>query len=91
MEIKICQILVWNLIDRMSAHLASWKAQLDLARHSHQVPEPGHIGPTWSKQDDFPAWVVHLARYHFAQNGYWWEASAAQAMESETGGTEESY
>ena len=45
-----------NLIEGLSQKIG--QAQWDLARHSHQVPKPGHVWPPWSNQDDSPAQVV---------------------------------
>ena len=65
MEIKIQQILVWNLIEWLSQQLT--QAQRDLAGHCYQTPEPGYPR---SNQSDSPEGIALQFHQQITQEGY---------------------
>ena len=54
MEVQICQISVWDMIEGLCQQVG--QTQWDLAGHGHSVPEPRHVGPPQSSQNDSLAW-----------------------------------
>ena len=75
MKIQFRQVPVKGLIERLSQQVGQvWQTQ-----HSWQ-PKPGHVGPSWSDQNDSAAWMVLQLLRHFSQAGYRWEDIRVQIL-----------